>query len=347
MFEDGVASPDLDGTRPAPGRPSGNGIFQSRSTRSIAPGHRLDYWREQFVASRIEPVRGFDLAGFDSSAITSRLQREVTFAELQGDPVACRFGERRAPIVLLGGVFTGRVGIRRTGHPVFATNAATGLLLFNCDRLSETLSVERYGMRYLVLPADMVMRILGGAVDVMADGVGVMRGGVLQSVYSRQLQWMGHRGAGLSESDARSAMTLARALAVTVLAGFRTHWRTFPHEFDVDLITAARHMLTLHVDDIGFTAERLAATMRCSRAHLYRLLGQAGFSIGGELQRLRMQRAARLLQAPSAEPVGAVALRCGYTDLTAFGKAFRRRFGCTPTEWRHRIESAASPAAGG
>jgi methylphosphotriester-DNA--protein-cysteine methyltransferase len=32
--------------------------------------------------------------------------------------------------------------------------------------------------------------------------------------------------------------------------------------------------------------------------------------------------------------LGTLAFECGYSDLSAFGKAFRRRFGMSPSEWR-------------
>jgi AraC-like DNA-binding protein len=43
-----------------------------------------------------------------------------------------------------------------------------------------------------------------------------------------------------------------------------------------------------------------------------------------------------LLRDPALD-IGDVSLRCGYADLSAFGKAFRRRFGISPRDWRAMI----------
>lgn len=52
------------------------------------------------------------------------------------------------------------------------------------------------------------------------------------------------------------------------------------------------------------------------------------------LQSVRINRACTLLQ-PGCS-VDAVATQCGYKNLAAFTRAFRRELGCTPRQWRQR-----------
>ncbi|WP_209023621.1 helix-turn-helix transcriptional regulator [Sphingopyxis italica] len=78
---------------------------------------------------------------------------------------------------------------------------------------------------------------------------------------------------------------------------------------------------------------------RCSRASLYRLFEQRGLSVGEHIRAVRLNHGRALLRDPRLG-IGDIALRCGYDDLSAFGKAFRRRFGMTPRDWRMMIDTA-------
>jgi AraC-like DNA-binding protein len=50
----------------------------------------------------------------------------------------------------------------------------------------------------------------------------------------------------------------------------------------------------------------------------------------------RLRRAHRLLNNPRkiSQPINAIALECGFGDLSYFNQSFRRRYGATPTEVR-------------
>ena len=53
------------------------------------------------------------------------------------------------------------------------------------------------------------------------------------------------------------------------------------------------------------------------------------------VQALRMERAQQLLR-DGREPIGDVAWKCGFADVSYFTKCFRRLFGFTPTQYRER-----------
>lgn len=52
--------------------------------------------------------------------------------------------------------------------------------------------------------------------------------------------------------------------------------------------------------------------------------------------RCRIDRAIDLLN-DSHLPIAAIAKRCGFSTPTAFGVAFKRRRGCTPSQWREAL----------
>jgi AraC family transcriptional regulator, arabinose operon regulatory protein len=90
------------------------------------------------------------------------------------------------------------------------------------------------------------------------------------------------------------------------------------------------------------TVSQLAALVNLSPsrfAHLFRRT--TGMSPVRYLHDLRMRRAQTLLQETSL-PVGEVMRLVGWGDPSHFSKAFRRRFGVGPRDYRH----ASGPAVG-
>ncbi|MEM6314377.1 MAG: AraC family transcriptional regulator [Planctomycetota bacterium] len=88
-----------------------------------------------------------------------------------------------------------------------------------------------------------------------------------------------------------------------------------------------RHGIGLDIDD-------LAEAAGLSRWYFSRLFRTAvGTSPGLHLLDLRLREALRLLQT-TPRPVKRIAFECGFAGLDSFGKAFRRRFGTSPSHAR-------------
>jgi AraC-like DNA-binding protein len=76
-----------------------------------------------------------------------------------------------------------------------------------------------------------------------------------------------------------------------------------------------------------------------STAHLHGLFKQwLGVTPGRYLGELRLDRAKDRL-AGSAEPIVEIALSVGFSEQSAFTRAFRRRFGESPAAYRRRLDS--------
>jgi AraC-like DNA-binding protein len=96
-------------------------------------------------------------------------------------------------------------------------------------------------------------------------------------------------------------------------------------------------LIDIHLADSAFTPEALAGELGVSRRHLDALLARSGRTVSAELWERRLQRAARQLQAgPEAPSVTEVCYAAGFRDPAHFSRAFRRRFGCSPREFRQR-----------
>ena len=88
--------------------------------------------------------------------------------------------------------------------------------------------------------------------------------------------------------------------------------------------------------DPDLSPERLAAELGISKRYLQQLLAGSGTSFVQELTATRLDRASDTLTDPRAGglTVGEIAFRCGFLDPGYFARAFRKRFGRTPSEWR-------------
>jgi AraC-like DNA-binding protein len=90
--------------------------------------------------------------------------------------------------------------------------------------------------------------------------------------------------------------------------------------------------------DLGFvslTGAALASRLGVSRRELFRRLSAEGTTCHRLVEDLRLSRARHLLAAGDA-PIAEIAFAVGYPDQSSFTRAFSRRSGTAPGEWRRR-----------
>ncbi len=104
---------------------------------------------------------------------------------------------------------------------------------------------------------------------------------------------------------------------------------------------AAIRFLLAHFREPVRLDEVLALT-GMSRATFARLFKRhAGRPFSTFLNELRLQAACHELAAGD-RPVLAIALDCGFSQVSFFNRLFRRTWRCSPTEWRRRSRSTAT-----
>jgi AraC-like DNA-binding protein len=92
-----------------------------------------------------------------------------------------------------------------------------------------------------------------------------------------------------------------------------------------------------HMSDTLFGSEQFAREMGLSQTRLYRkLTSLTGYSSNDFIRRMRLQRAADLLQKQIGN-VSDVAYRVGFNSLSYFAKCFREFYQCTPREYAKRF----------
>ena len=120
---------------------------------------------------------------------------------------------------------------------------------------------------------------------------------------------------------------------------FATRMGERPNPAGPEVLAQQRfHRLVAQMPDlemINHTPEELAELCGCGVRHFNRLFHHCfGQSPRARLTELRLIRAAQLL-ACSDEKIAQVAQFSNYRSLSLFNALFKRRFGMSPSEWRH------------
>jgi AraC family transcriptional regulator, positive regulator of tynA and feaB len=89
--------------------------------------------------------------------------------------------------------------------------------------------------------------------------------------------------------------------------------------------------------DPTLTAQRVAAAQRISRRRLDQIMAGLGTSLSAQIWLRRLTQAASDLLDPrfAAKTVTQIAFGVGFEDAAHFTRAFKRRYHCTPREWRN------------
>jgi AraC-like DNA-binding protein len=106
---------------------------------------------------------------------------------------------------------------------------------------------------------------------------------------------------------------------------------------DAPRLALIQHSIRARLGDAALSLEAIARLHHTTPRQVQRLFARQDSSFSGFLREARMQRARALLTDPreGRRRVLEIALDCGFDDIPAFSRAFRRRFGMTPSEARH------------
>lgn len=111
---------------------------------------------------------------------------------------------------------------------------------------------------------------------------------------------------------------------------------------------SALAVIDAELSDPTLTASRVAERQGISRRHLDEiLLRTIGQSINARIWTRRLEQAASDLIDPryASRTVTQIAFALGFEDSAHFTRAFKRRYHCTPREWRRRGQSCATDVA--
>lgn len=111
-------------------------------------------------------------------------------------------------------------------------------------------------------------------------------------------------------------------------------------------LETCRRMIDANLHDPGMGPESLCKKLGVSRAKLYRKFEPLG-GVSQYIQQRRLMRAYRIVVDPThtRERISTIATRCGFTNISAFNRAFRQTYGISPTELRIASTRAELDAA--
>ena len=157
--------------------------------------------------------------------------------------------------------------------------------------------------------------------------------GALLAHFMRQLA--GHL-AQIPDDRAGPLAAATRALVVACTAPTTAQAAAVAPTVISGIVERTRLMVQRHMASPDFGPPQLARLLAMSRSKLYRLLDGDG-GVAHFINRERLMRAWRDLTVPGeAASVHAIANEVGFRDHSTFSRAFRREFGCSPTEARER-----------
>lgn len=100
-----------------------------------------------------------------------------------------------------------------------------------------------------------------------------------------------------------------------------------------------QRFVAAHCADPALAPAAVAAQFRISKRYLHKLFARSGESFGRFLLRCRLERSHAALLARGGETILDVALEAGFADASHFARAFRRRYGATPSALRQALRS--------
>jgi AraC-like DNA-binding protein len=316
---------------------SQEGVFRRVSTDAVPQKERFAYWRSlhgHLDLSLTEP----DVERHFSGNLLQCAGGGIVFGHSASVSTAAEFGRAMDGVVLLGCVDRGTVRVRH-GHDCTTTLAPTnGLALLDYSRRTVTTTRGQFAHHYLQMPRLMVIEALGGDPVRAQDAVRELPSAGLVPFLRSHMQMLARSGQQLNAQEGSAAMKAAGDLVVTTLMQLRG--KPLDEEqksASTALFLAACRLIDARCGSNELTAGVIAVTIGCSRAHLYRAFAANDMTVGDYLRASRLEKAKALLAGDRC--IARIAWDVGYADVASFGRAFKRRFGEAPGEYRARIRA--------
>lgn len=302
------------------------GRFVAFDTREAPVKERFDLWCSLFPFTDMAPLRR---APYQSSALLCAGDDGTMLARIRMDATLSLFPKDRSEQIMLNLFLGGRSRVRHGVHED-VVDAGTGFNLMDCTLPMQT-HARMHESIHLLLPRARVTQVLGRQPAGDGRALRHLPDTPLGDILKTHLLAVTRQGMALDAASTARAMESINSLAMAYLMQFGKA-NALPDAEALLFDAACRH-IEAHLDDPRLTADNVAHALGCSRTRLYQLFAERGLSVAAHVRELRLSRSRRLLR-DVAMSIGEVALYCGYGDLPAYSKAFKRRFGMTPREWR-------------
>ncbi len=261
----------------------------------------------------------------------------LTFLRIHSGP---RCHLHRAETPEAGAPFFLNVQLRGSGRASqdgrTAHQRPTDLVLLDSARPFEIRFEEDSEQLRVVFPRSLVAARIAAPHAVTA--IRVPGDGGLGAAVANRLRFLSDP----ADVDPAAGLFLAEQLAELVgLALRRASDRGLP-ESRAAILQSALDEIEAGLPDTSLSAAVVAGRINVSKRYLQRILADDGETFGRRLLARRLERCHRDLSEPSLskEAVGETAERWGFANRSHFARAFRERYGLTPSEVRQRASAA-------
>lgn len=142
----------------------------------------------------------------------------------------------------------------------------------------------------------------------------------------------------IAVAQARDIAAATVALAAACLNGSEPNAPSRMREASVPRMIAIKRLIQQHLSDPNLSVNRIAQMAGISRTKLYAIFEPiGGVNAYVREKRLRNALGALLDSRKQYRPIYEIAAECGFANESAFSRAFRHRFGCSPREVREDI----------
>jgi AraC-like DNA-binding protein len=304
--------------------------------------HRLDSWADILAATHL----AFDVQathrtpGEFRGAVTRRSIGDLMLVDCAASPF---LGHRGRPVMspetrqedILGFQFVCRgIEMVREGSRSLALTAGD-VVLWDGHQPTDVEIVEAFHKRTLIFPRQRVLAVCPRLAELRAlpplNGSGPAR---LLVRYMNALALEQPRlEAAAGVAAANAALELLRAAVEPAVPTSRAATREA-------MRSEIRRYVRTHLQDPAVGPASIAHAYAMSVRALHALFEDVDESVAGLVRSERLARCLEDLQRVNGGSVTDIAFRWGFCDAAHFSRVFKRAFGVTPSEVRHRALSA-------
>ncbi len=314
----------------AAGKPFLAGALHVHATDDVPETHRLAYWREG-VMRRLEPVGASDGARPFRAKLTRVQGANAEFVEAASDAIV---GTRDLRRCRRDGCDDISFDLMASGSAHNVTDSheygmrAGDIAIVDCSRPVQ-MNRSRHRALSVLISRDQLQydpTTMTGRVLRPHGMVGLLRS---------HLRALAEQAAHLRPEQRSIAVGVATDMALSILQ-IEMQGSIDVERFDAGFYHAARALIHRRCTDPDFGPERVAATLKCSRAALYRAFAGRQQSVAAMIWSARIEHAQGMLTSAlySDLLIGEIAFRSGFVDHPTFNRMFKRRYGMSPQEAR-------------